>query len=281
MPLAIVEVAASALAANTRRRISAIASSSGAASQASSARWPARRWPVCVVAARRPLPAWSGRGQRQRPVGEHGRPAGEAGQLGGQHALGRGLERGRVPVPPAAVEPPDVADDELGLVIDRPQVRPGFQVGGRPHGVDGVVQAAAAVHHLERLIDERFKQRGGVGEGLPDPVGADDGQAVPWQQVLGSQPGHPPQRARPFPRVALYLLRIAGVRRRPDEQVAAAQHLPVGQPGHRVIVGLALLVPQQERACRRPRAAARPSRCDPGTGTRSASEAPGRRTAAG
>ena len=75
MPFAIVEVAVSALAANTWRRISAIAVSSGAASHASSARWPASRWAASSSSGPlgRPLD------QRQRPVGEHGRAAGQAG----------------------------------------------------------------------------------------------------------------------------------------------------------------------------------------------------------
>ena len=119
-------------------------------------------------------------------------------------------------------------------------------MGRRPHRVDGVVQPPAVVHHLERLVDQRLQQPGRVGEGLPDPAGAHHRQAVAREQALRLQLNHPAQRGRPLPRVALHLLRVARVRRRPDEQVAAAQHLPVGHPGHRVIVGLALLVPQRE-----------------------------------
>src|SRR5262245_37207115 len=50
----------------------------------------------------------------------------------------------------------------------------------------------------------------------------------------------------PLPRVALHFLRVPGVRSRPDEQVAAAQHARAGHPGHRVVVCFTLLVPELE-----------------------------------
>ena len=92
--------------------------SSGAACAASSARWPARR--------RSPAAASSDARSASR--------AGAAGQrrhLGRDGGVGRRLEAGRVAVVPAAVEPPEVADDELGLVVDRAEVRLLEQVGRR------------------------------------------------------------------------------------------------------------------------------------------------------
>ncbi len=77
---------------------------------------------------------------------------------------------------------------------------------------------------------------------------------MPGQQVRRLQADHPAQRGGPLPGVTLHLLRVAGVWRRPDEQVPAAQHARPGYPGDSVVVGLALLVPQFE---------ARPADVDP------------------
>ena len=80
------------------------------------------------------------------------------------------------------------------------------------------------------------------------------GSAVPGQQHLGAERRHLAQRVRPLARIALHLLRIARVRRRPDEQVAGAQHAAIRHPHPGVIVGLAARVVQLERRRRRPRA---------------------------
>src|SRR5205807_2090104 len=53
-----------------------------------------------------------------------------------------------------------------------------------------------------------------------------------------------PEGDGPLARVALHLVGVAGVRARPDEEVAAAQDLAVGHPGPRVVVGLAPRVMQ-------------------------------------
>jgi hypothetical protein len=94
--------------------------------------------------------------------------------------------------------------------------------------MDRLVQPAAAVHDVERLADQRLQQLGGIGERSADPFGAHHRQAVAGQQAVRLQRHHPPQRLRPLQRVTLHLLRIPGVRRRPDEQVATAQHLLAG-----------------------------------------------------
>ena len=124
--------------ANTSARTRWAPASSGAAWTASSARWPARR---------RSPSAASAAARSARTPGA----AGQRGQLGGERGVGRRLEVGRVAVVPAAVEAPDVADDELGLVVDGPQVGPFQQLGRRPHGVDDVVEAGALVHQRQRL----------------------------------------------------------------------------------------------------------------------------------
>ena len=54
------------------------------------------------------------------------------------------------------------------------------------------------------------------------------------------------QRGRPVADVALHLLRVAGVGRGPNEEIAGAQHLRVGEPPPGVVVGLALGVTQVE-----------------------------------
>ena len=114
-PRAMVEVARAARAAKTCWRARCTASSSGRASQACSARWPARRNAPSAAAA-----SDFGHGQQlQGPLGQGAGPAGQRSQLGGQGALGRRLQRGRVAVPPAAVLAPHRVDDELGLVVDR------------------------------------------------------------------------------------------------------------------------------------------------------------------
>ena len=83
-------------------------------------------------------------------------------------ASGAGLSDGRVPVPPAAVQAPDVAHHELGLVVDRPEVGTVGEVGGHRHGVEDLVEPGPGVHEREGLVDEGVEQIGGVGERLAD-----------------------------------------------------------------------------------------------------------------
>ena len=193
-----------------------------------------------------------GGGRRRRPARRPGpaslsAPPASVGELAGERGVGRGLEVRGVAVVPAAEEPPDVAHDELGLVVDRAEVRLGEQLGRRGDRVHDVVEARALVHHPERLDVQVLEQRGGVGERGADAVGADDRQAV-------ARAAAPRRRARPssrsargpLDRVALHLLRVAAVRRRPDEEVAGAEHLAVGRPHPGVVVGLAAGVVQLE-----------------------------------
>ena len=96
---------------NTSARTACTALSSGAACAASSARWPAsRRSPAAASSARAVGEACA---RRRRASASSCASA----------AAGAGFEVRRVAVVPAAVVAPDVAHDELGLVVDRPQVR--------------------------------------------------------------------------------------------------------------------------------------------------------------
>ena len=79
-----------------------------------------------------------------------------------------------------------------------------------------------------------------------DAVGAHDGQPVAGQEELGAQGRHAAQRRGPLRRVALHLLGIAGVGL--AQMKRSPQHSDLGgrDPGHGVVVGLALLVAQAE-----------------------------------
>ena len=112
--------------------------------------------------------------------------------------------------------------------------------------MDDVVQPRPGVHHRDRLVVQRLEELRGLGERLVDAGGAADRVAVPGQEELGAERVHGAQRARPFERIALHLLRITGVRGGPDEEVSGAEHPALGDPGPGVIVGLAAAVPQGE-----------------------------------
>ena len=160
-------------------------SSAGSASQACSARWPAMR--SARSASSDPESGASvatARSSRARSARTPGPPASAASSAASARS-GAGFKRGGVAVPPPAVLAPHRVDDELGLVVDRPQVGPGLEPGRRAHRVDGVVEPAAGVHDRQRLVDQGVEQVRRVGEGLADPVGPHDGEAVPGQEELG------------------------------------------------------------------------------------------------
>ena len=91
--------------------------------------------------------------------------------------------------------------------------------------MDGVVEAPARVHDGQRLVDQRVEQVGGVGQGLTRTRSAPiTGNPWPGRRNSASRRQHAPQRLGPLPRVALHLLRVAGVGGGPDEEVAAAEH---------------------------------------------------------
>ena len=112
------------------------------------------------------------------PFGQPACAARERCELRRQRGRGRGLEVRRVAVVPAAVEAPDVAHDELRLVVDRPEVRAREQRLRRAHRVHDVVEAGALVHQRERLLDQCLEQLGAFGQRPVHALAADDRQAV-------------------------------------------------------------------------------------------------------
>ena len=147
---------------------------------------------------------------------------------------------------PAAEAAPQVAHDEFRLVIDRLQIGFGLERRRRVHAVEDFVERFACVEALQRLVHQRLQVRRSIQQRRLYPRRPGYGQPVARQQQLGVKRRHGAQRRRPFHRVALHFLRIARVGRRPDEQVASAQRLRLGQEHPGVIVGLALGMMQLE-----------------------------------
>ncbi len=170
---------------------------------------------------------------RLGPGGEMIGTTSQGRDLGGEHVIGRRFEPGRVAVVPAAVHSPDAPDDELGLVVDGYEVRPGqtFRVDG--DRVDDRVEPGALVHQLEDVGDEPFEHVGYVLEDLTHESGAPDGEAVGREQQLGLARRHVPERSRPLQRIALHLLRVAGVGEHPGDEVAGQHRLEIGDPAQR------------------------------------------------
>ena len=190
-------------------RVSCTSAASGAAMTAYSMRWQARRRSpsseACPCTSEHLVDA----------AGERHPLAGLLGARRGQQVVG-------LAVVPAAVEPPDVAHDELRMVVDRPQVRLVEQVRRHLDLVQHAVERRARVHQRQRLRSRATRAaRRCRCSAVRTRAGAEDRQAVAGQQRLGAE--RRPSRAAPPPTrrgVALHLLRVAGVRRRPDEEVA-------------------------------------------------------------
>ncbi len=188
------------------------------------------------------------RRDRLRPRGQGRRPARQLGQLARDRRLARGLQVGRVAVPPPAVQPVQVAHDELRLVVDRREVRAREQLGGHLHAREHLLERRARIHEGKDLIDERLEEACRFVECAVYRRRAPDRHAVPRAQDLGAELVHRAQGHRPFAREPLHFLRVAAVRRRPDEQVARAHDAGVGHPHPGVIVGLAERVVELEPA---------------------------------
>ncbi len=188
----------------------------------------------------------AGRRELDGSAGEHVGAAGEARELGRQRLLAGRLQMSGIAVVPAAVEAPEVAHDELRVVVDRTKVGPREQLWGRGHRVDDVFEPRTLVHESEGLGRERLEQCGRVDQHGPDPIRSGDRQPVAGQQQLRRrfERRHLPQRGRPVLGIPLHLLGIAGVGRAPDDEVAGAQGSPFGDPHPRVVVCLAAGVVQ-------------------------------------
>jgi hypothetical protein len=87
-------------------------------------------------------------------LGETCRPTSESRYLRRQDIVRWRFELCGVARVPPCVESPDVAHDELGLVVDRSQIGPFEQMRGGLDVVDHLVQGCARVDHVERLLDE-------------------------------------------------------------------------------------------------------------------------------
>src|SRR5207302_1877051 len=75
-------------------------------------------------------------GRLVRPSGHAARAAGQRRPFRRKVGFGRGLEVGRVAVPPSPVQTPDVAHHDLRVVVDGVHVRTVEELGGCPHAVD-------------------------------------------------------------------------------------------------------------------------------------------------
>jgi hypothetical protein len=168
------------------------------------------------------------------------RSAGQLGDDRGQVGIRGRLQSRRSAVPPAAELAPHVAHHELRLVVERAQVRLAEELRTHLDRVHDRVERRPGVHHLERRGGELLEGGGRVAEHPRDPLPPGDRQPVGGQEQLGSLLDHPPQRRRPLDRVALHLLRVAGVGEVPDDEVARHQPAPLRQPCPEVVVGLGL-----------------------------------------
>ena len=157
----------------------------------------------------------------------------------------------RLAIPPAAVEPPDVAHDILGLVVHRLEVGAIGQMGRRPHLGEDLVEGEPGIHARHRLALERLQPFRGVLERLAHASPSQDGHAVAGYEQLRATSGHGAQRPRPLRGVTLDLLGITGVGRDPEEEVAREERAALGPPEPGMVVGLAARVAQLEpRAAR-------------------------------
>ena len=178
--------------------------------------------------------------QFQRALRKADRAAGQCRDLRRQRAVAGRFEICGVAVPPAAVQAPDVADDELRLVVQRPQPGRLENRGIDLHGVDDVVQPLACVHHRQGLADQNIERVGHGFQHLTDTRRAGDRQAMRRQKQLCALRRHVSHRPRPFHRIALHLLGVPRVGKVPDEEVPGADRLVARYPRPCVVIGLAL-----------------------------------------
>ena len=184
--------------------------------------------------------------KRLRARGELLRSAGEHRDLGGQRCIGGGLQIRRVAVIPTAVHAPQIAHDEFRFVVQRSQIRLFEHLRRHLHAVDDLVQRRAGIHHGECFADQLFERFGHFEQHALDALRTADRQSVRRQKQFSAGAGHLAHRRGPLDRIALHLLRIAGVREIPDEKVTGADRLVLRYPRPRVVVGLALGVAEVE-----------------------------------
>ncbi len=159
--------------------------------------------------------------------------------LGGKNRIRCGLQPRRITVIPAAIEPPDVMNDEFRLIIDGLHIRLVHEMRGQFHAVNEVIKARPLIHHLKRAGDKEFKRRCNRVEHGRDALLTYDGQAVRGQQKLRLFRCHFAQRPRPFKREALHLLRIARIGENPCDEIARTNGLVLRHPGPEMVIRLA------------------------------------------
>ena len=90
------------------------------------------------------------------------------------------------------------------------------------------------------LVDDDAQVARRLGEHHAHRVAALHGEAVAGEEPLGVERGHGLERLRPLLGIALHLLRVAAVRRLPDDQVAGEEVAALRHPDPEGVVGLAL-----------------------------------------
>ena len=124
-------------------------------------------------------------GQGPRAVHERlGAPRQRA-DLPSDLGFARGLEMRGLAVPPAAVQPPDIAHDVLRLVVDGLEIGAPGEVRGRANLGEDLVEREAGIHARHRLALEGLEPFRRIAERLSYARGAHDRRAVTRDQELG------------------------------------------------------------------------------------------------
>ena len=150
----------------------------------------------------------------------------------------------RIAVVPASVVPPDIADHELGLVVHRAQIGALHQLLVDLDLMDDPVERHSGVHRLQRGRDEGFERGGHVVEHTCDARASGDRQPVCRQEQLRFERGHRSERVRPLGGIPLHLLRVAGIREHPAEEIARDDRSVLRHPTPGVVVRLPSIVMQ-------------------------------------
>jgi hypothetical protein len=197
------------------------------------------RGPLGQVAGETQLPRF---GETLRALSEGERPARQASDLCGDCGVGGRFQVRRIAVVPAAIHSPDVADHELGLVVDRTQVGALERLRRQMDGVEDLIETRALVHQGERFAHQSLEGGSDFAEDAANALAAGDRQAVGREQEFGFEGGHLAQRPGPLDRIALHLLWVPGVRKDPGDEVAGADRMKPRNPGPQMVVGLAFCV---------------------------------------
>ena len=232
-------------------------------------RAPATRAPTSWPARRRSASGPSTRARRARPAGPVP-PASAHSSAARARSAGR-LEVRRVAVPPPAVQAPDVAHDELRLVVHGLEVRPAGEVGRRRDRLETSASRAPAFISASVWSTRDSRYSAVSVERLADPVRADDRQAVAGQEDARRRArpcaaARPPTRAGSAgPSGGCRRWGVDQMKRSPGQSTRAR-----GEPGHGGVVGLAHLVAQLDLEAAHVERERRGVRTRRGSGTASA-----------